>query len=405
MVCESRKSEELQGGGLQPLEGLSLDDVVKRIRQCLPSQEGLYALHEPVFAGNEWKYVKECLDTGWVSSVGKFVDSFESGLAEYTGVGRAVAVVNGTAALHMCLKLVGVEENDEVLVPAMTFVATANAVTYCGAVPHFVDSEMRTLGVCPEKLGSYLRENGIRRKEGTFNKETGRRIRALVVMHALGHPADLDGIAAVCHEFGIELVEDAAESIGSLYKGRHTGQWGKVSALSFNGNKSMTTGGGGAILTNDQSIADIAKHLTTTAKIPHKWNYDHDQIGYNYRLPNLNAALGCAQLEQLSGFVAKKRKLADRYRAAFAGLDGIKFFAEPEFATSNYWLNALILEDSESSKLEALLELTHESGIATRPVWTLMHRLPMFATAPRMDLSTAENIARRLITIPSGPAL
>lgn len=363
-------------------------------------------MHEPSFGGNEWKYVKECLDTGWVSSVGKFVDRFEQELAIYTGVKHAVAVVNGTAALHVCLKLVGVEQGDEVLIPTLTFIATANAVSYCGAVPHFVDSDETTLGIDPQKLDLYLKEIAEVRPEGCFNKKTGCRIKAVLPMHTFGHPIDLDPLVEVCLRYQLELVEDAAESLGSYYKGRHTGNWGKVSALSFNGNKIITTGGGGAILTNDEQLGKLAKHLTTTARVPHKWSFIHDQIGFNYRLPNINAALGCAQLEQLPDFIKNKRALADNYRQAFAGINGIRFFTEPSFAQSNYWLNVLLLNNNFADQRDSLLDATNKLGIMTRPAWMLMHELEIYKSCPKMvSLSVAEDIERRLINIPSSANL
>ncbi len=322
---------------------LDINAVVKALENILPGDKGSVPLHEPMFAGNEWSYVRECLETGWVSSVGKFVDRFEEQLAEYTGVKRAVAVVNGTAALHICLKLAGVLPGDEVLAPALTFVATANAVAYCGAVPHFVDSEEKTLGIAPRKLADYLKEIAEVGHNGCHNKKTGRRISAVVPMHTFGHPVDLDPLVEVCRRFKLELIEDTAESLGSFYKGRHTGNWGRLSALSFNGNKVITTGGGGAVLTNDEELGRLAKHLTTTAKLPHRWAFIHDQTGFNYRLPNINAALGCAQLEQLPVFLEKKRALAERYRNAVKEIEGITFFTEPDFARSNYWLNVLLL--------------------------------------------------------------
>lgn len=377
-------------------------DVLDVLRSVLP-QRDFIGLHEPEFSGNEWTYVKECLDTGWVSSVGKFVDRFEADLAAFTGVAHAVAVVNGTAALHVCLRLVGVQPQDEVLLPALTFIATANAVSYCGAIPHFVDSEERTLGLDPAKLAAYLQVIAEVRPDGCYNRQTGRRIKAVVPMHTFGHPVDLDPLVEVCDRFRLELVEDAAESLGSYYKGRHTGHWGKVSALSFNGNKVLTTGGGGAILTNDPDLAKLAKHLTTTAKQPHKWAFNHDMVGYNYRLPNLNAALGCAQLEQLPRFLEQKRWLADRYAEAFEGMAGVTFVREPDFATSNYWLNALLLHDPADRV--PFLEAANAQGVMSRPVWTLMHKLPMFADCPRMDLTGAEALESRLVNIPSSPAL
>ena len=387
----------------QPLTELATQ-IVAALRQVLP-EKSFISLHEPAFAGNEWGYVKECLDTGWVSSVGKFVDRFEQQLADFTGVKRAVAVVNGTAALHVCLRLVGVEPGDEVLMPTLTFIATANAVSYCGAIPHFVDSEEKTLGLDPAKLADYLADIAEIREHGCFNKATGRRIKAVVPMHAFGHPVDLDPLVEVCNRYRLELIEDAAESLGSFYKGRHTGNWGKVSALSFNGNKVITTGGGGAILTNDEELGKFAKHLTTTAKVPHKWLFIHDQIGYNYRLPNINAALGCAQMEELPGFLAAKRKLAQKYRYAFEGIAGVRFFNEPDFAQSNYWLNVLLLDQQLAQQRDVLLDAVNSRGIMTRPAWTLMHKLPMFADCPRMDIALAENLESRLINIPSSAVL
>lgn len=357
------------------------------------------------FGGHEWDYVKDCLDTRWVSSVGKYVDRFEEMLAEYTGVKYAVATVNGTAALHICLKLAGVEPEDEVIVPALTFVATANAIVYCGAIPHFVDSEESTLGMDPNKLANYLKEISDIRSEGTFNKQTGRPIKAVVPMHTFGHPVDLDPLQEVCRRFKLELIEDAAEALGSYYKGKHVGHWGRLSALSFNGNKIVTTGGGGAILTNDKDLARLAKHITTTAKKPHKWEFYHDMLGYNYRLPNINAALGCAQLELLPGFIDKKRHLASKYKKAFTDVPGVSFFTETEFATSNYWLNALLIDKEQSEKRDELLEKTNKSGLMTRPAWILLNILPMYTSCPKMDLTIAENIESRLINIPSSTFL
>jgi perosamine synthetase len=379
--------------------------ILIALKSVFSADQGTVALHEPRFAGNEWSYVKECLDTGWVSSVGAFVDRFERQLAEYTGVKRAVATVNGTAALHTCLLLAGVRPGDEVLVPTLTFVATANAVAYCGAIPHFADSEEKTLGLDPSKLGIYLREVGDLRVDGCFNKHTGRRIKAVVPMHTFGHPVDLDPLMTLSERCKLEVIEDAAESLGSFYKKKHTGNHGLLSSLSFNGNKTITTGGGGAILTNDEELGRAAKHLTTTARVAHPWELTHDRIGYNYRMPNINAALGCAQLEQMPVFIKQKRSLAMRYQKAFEAVDGVSFFSEPKDARSNYWLNALLLDGKFSGERDMVLELLNKSGIHARPVWTLMHRLPMYKDCPRMDLSTAENIASRLINIPSSAVL
>lgn len=376
-------------------------NIVARIKSCIPVEGKSVGLHEPLFSGNEWLYVKDCLDTGWVSSLGKYVDQFENKLAEYTGVKRAVAVVNGTAALHISLKLVGVEPNDEVLSPALTFIATTNAITYCGAVPHFVDSEWKTLGMDSDKLSDYLKEIAEIRYGECFNKKTQRRIKAVVPMHTFGHPVDIETLVEVCERYHLQLVEDAAESLGSYYKGRHTGNWGKVAALSFNGNKVVTTGGGGAILTNDLELGKVAKHITTTAKLPHKWAFLHDQIGYNYRMPNLNAALGCAQLEQLSSFLDNKRRLAAKYIEVFTDSPDAQAFVEQPNVTSNYWLNAILLDSKLASRQDELLQLLHDEGILARPAWTLMHKLPMYKDCPRMNLETAEDIEARLINLPS----
>lgn len=373
--------------------------VVNAIRVVVGT--GPVALHEPDFAGNEWRYLKECLDSSFVSSVGPFVDRFESDLAALTGARHAVALVNGTAALHVALKLAGVVAQDEVLVPALTFIATANAVSYCGAVPHFVDSEQRTLGLDATRLREYLNAIAELRGAQCVNRRTGRVIRAIVPMHTFGHPADLDGLLALAHDFKLVLVEDAAESLGSRYHGRHTGTFGRMGVLSFNGNKTITTGGGGAILTNDSELARRAKHLTTTAKLPHAWEYRHDEIGYNYRMPNLNAALGCAQLEQLPAKLDAKRKLFQRYRAAFASVSGLRLVAEPAQCQSNYWLQTLLLDTDRASLRDEILKQTHDAGLMTRPAWTLLSELGPFKTCPAMDFPVAQDLAQRLINIPS----
>ena len=367
--------------------------------------KGPAVLHEPALNGNEWDYVKDCLDTGWVSTAGKYVETFETMLADITGARHAIACVNGTAALHAAFILAGIEAGDEVIMPSLTFVGTANAAAAMGAVPHFADAEERTLGIDPVRLKEYLQDiagvtDGVCR-----NKATGRRIAALVPMHTFGHPVDMDPLVGLCDEFSLTLIEDAAESLGSSYKGVHTGNFGRLSVLSFNGNKTVTAGGGGAILTNDGALAAEARHLTTTAKLPHKWEYRHDRVGFNYRLPNINAALGVAQLEQLPGFLDRKRRLAKAYEAAFADTQGVRFFTEPDFATSNYWLNALLLESDTTEMRDDVLAITNDNGFMTRPAWTPMHELPMYADCPRMELTVAESLARRLINIPSSPGL
>jgi perosamine synthetase len=366
---------------------------------------GPVGLHEPTFAGNEWLYVKECLDSTFVSSVGKFVDRFEDNLATYTGVKHAVAVVNGTAALHIALLLAGVKANDEVFVPALTFIATANAISYCGATPHFVDSEDATLGIDTAKLREYLQAHTQQSSDRCINIATGQVIRAMVPMHTFGHPGDIDGLLSIAHDFNIAMVEDAAESLGSTYFGQHTGTFGLIGTLSFNGNKTITTGGGGAILTNDTEIARRAKHITTTAKLPHAWEFIHDEIGYNYRLSNIHAALGCAQLEQLPAKLIAKRELFKQYKEAFSPIEGAQLVAEPAQCHSNYWLQTIMLNEDKAHEREAILKATNESGFMTRPVWRLMHQLTPFTNCPRMDLSTAEQLAQRLINIPSSPSL
>lgn len=363
------------------------------------------SLHEPQFRGNERRYLEECIDSTYVSSVGAFVDRFERDLAAFTGAGYAVVVVNGTAALHMALQLAGVRQDDEVLVPALTFVATANACSYCGAIPHFVDSEERTLGVDAEKLRDYLDAVAEVSDGVCVNRQTGRVIRALVPMHVFGHPADLDGLLAVARDFRLALVEDAAESLGSSYCGRHTGTHGLLGVLSFNGNKTITTGGGGAILTDDGELARRAKHLTTTAKLPHRWNYEHDAVGYNYRMPNLNAALGCAQLERIDDLLSAKRALYARYASAFSEVPGVRLFSEPAGCTSNYWLQTLMLDEACAEQRDAVLAATNDAGFMTRPVWTLMNRMKHFAACPSMNTATARSIERRVINLPSSSFL
>lgn len=379
------------------------DQVLDAIRTVVGP--GPVALHEPSFNGNEWLYLKECLDSTFVSSVGKFVDRFEVELAAFTGAKHVVAVANGTAALHIALQLAGVKPNDEVLVPALSFVATANAVMYCNAIPHFVDSEALTLGVSAGALREYLNLHTEQRDGQCVNRTTQHVIRALVPMHTFGHPVDIDGVLTLAREFNIALVEDAAESLGSYYRGRHTGTFGLLGTLSFNGNKTITTGGGGAILTNNADLARRAKHLTTTAKLPHAWEFRHDEVGYNYRLPNLNAALGCAQLEQLPEKLAAKRELFQRYRDALEHVAGVTLVTEPNDCRSNYWLQTIMLDSTLSDQRDALLRATNNAGIMTRPAWTLMHELAQFKGCPRMNLSCAELLAKSLVNIPSSSSL
>jgi perosamine synthetase len=376
--------------------------LVEALSDLWTDRAAASALHEPFFGGNETAYVRECIDTGWVSSVGKFVDRFEHELAAFTGAQRAVAVANGTAALHVALVLAGVKPGDEVIIPTLTFVGTANAVCHAGAIPHFVDSDPVTLGLDPNKLAIYFDsvadiDNGVVR-----NRRTGRRIAAVVPVHIYGHPMDIGSLVVLCAKLSIPIVEDAAESLGSLFRERHTGTFGLLSAMSFNGNKTVTTGGGGAILTNDEAIGTLAKHLTTTAKKPHSWRFDHDMVAWNYRMPNINAALGCAQLEQLPQFLADKRRLAARYRDALSTIPGVRFVSEPPGSRSNYWLSVILIDEGIDSDLESILAALQHAGIGARPAWTLMHRLPMYVDAPRGDLSVAEQLASRIINLPSG---
>lgn len=376
--------------------------ITDKIHEIYRTQEFI-PLHPPCFIGNEKKYLNECIDTTFVSSVGKFVDRFEDMVAEYTGAKRAVVCVNGTNALFMAMKLVGVEQHDEVITQALTFIATCNAISYLGAHPVFVDVDTDTMGLSPEALRRWLDANAEVRGTECFNKTTGRRIKACVPMHTFGHPCRIDLIAQICEEYHIELVEDAAESLGSFYKGRHTGTFGRVGAISFNGNKTITTGGGGMMLFNDAELADFAKHLTTQAKVLHRWEFVHDHIGYNYRMPNINAALGCAQMESLESFVLNKRQTAEKYKSFFAQFSDIRFITEPTDSRSNYWLQAVQLKDKEAQ--QAFLEFTNSNGVMTRPIWELMNRLPMFVDCQTDELVNTKHFADTIVNIPSGVIL
>lgn len=382
-----------------------ISNIVDAIQSAAGPHSSALPLHEPQFGGKEWSYLKECLDSTFVSSVGKFVDRFELDLADYTGAKYAVAVVNGTAALHVALLLAGLQRDEEVLIPSLSFIATANACSYIGAIPHFVDCNERTLGIDPAALRSYLKKCTEIRNHSCINLNTGRVIRALVPMHTFGHPADMEGLLAVAHDFHLVLVEDAAESLGSRIDGRHTGTFGLLGALSFNGNKIITTGGGGAILCNDQQLAKQAKHLTTTAKLPHPWAYAHDQIGFNYRMPNLNAALGCAQLEQMDGFLVANRRLFERYRSAFAGIPEVKLMAEPAHCQSNYWLQTLLLNKAHAHLRDPILSACHAQGLLTRPAWQLLHTLTPYQHCPHMTMTVARSIEQRCINLPSSVSI
>ena len=376
-------------------------NVISFIKE-LYGQENV-PLSVPKFIGNEKKYLNECIDTTFVSSVGKFVDRFEEFMAKYTGAKRAVVCVSGTNSLHMALVLGGVKSNDEVVTQALTFVATCNALSYIGAYPVFIDVDKDTLGLSPNALREWLHKNTESKNNECFNKRTGRRVKACVPMHTFGHPVHLDELVEVCNEYHITLIEDAAESIGSLYKGKHTGTFGTVGALSFNGNKTITTGGGGMMLFNDEELGALAKHITTQAKVPHRWEFKHDHIGYNYRMPNINAALGCAQLENIERFVEDKRATAQAYADFFKNIDGVEFFTEPENCRSNYWLNTLIFKDKESQ--QSFLQYSNDNGVMTRPIWELMSRLPMFKDCENDGLNNSIWLGDRIVNIPSSVRL
>jgi aminotransferase in exopolysaccharide biosynthesis len=373
------------------------DTLIRFIRDQYGTN-GAIPLHAPLFVGRERDYVIETIDSTFVSSVGVFVDRFERDMSQYTGSPRAVATVNGTAALHIALQLVGVQIGELVITQPLTFVATCNAIAYCGAEPLFIDVDRQTLGLSPSALATWLEEHAQLDADGNCRVRTdGKVIRACLPMHTFGMPVELDTLISVCKRWNIALVEDAAESLGSLYKGRHTGTFGVVGTLSFNGNKIITTGGGGMILT-DESLGARAKHITTTAKVPHPYEYTHDEIGYNYRLPNLNAALGCAQLEQLETFVSAKRVLAERYAEQLKESE-FQFVKEPAECRANYWLNAVVCQDRQ--RRDALLKVTNEQGVMTRPIWALMNRLPIYANCNKGDLSNAEWLEERVVNLPS----
>ena len=375
------------------------NDIIAFIRKVFNQPEGFVPLHAPHFGGNEKKYLNDTIDSTFVSSVGAFVNRFEEEIAKYTGAKYAVACVNGTNALHIALLVNDVLPNDEVLSQALTFIATANAISYANAVPVFIDVDKAALGMSPKALQTFLENNAEKKQDGfTYNKTSGRRIKACVPMHTFGLPLRIDEIATICNEWNIALVEDAAESLGSYYKGVHTGRFGAIGTFSFNGNKTITCGGGGALITDDEAIAKRAKHLTTQAKVPHAWRFMHDKIGYNYRMPNLNAALACAQLEQLDSFLENKRALANLYKVFFSGT-AIQFVEEIENAKANYWLNVVLFESKEAQ--ESFLKTTNGNGVMTRPVWDLMNTLPMFSNCQHDGLENSKWLADRLVNIPS----
>ncbi len=378
--------------------------IEKVLRDVLPHERPI-ALHEPHLGLPEREAVAACIDSGFVSSVGAYVDEFEERLAAITGARRAIAVVNGTAALQIALTLAGVEPGDEVLVPALTFVGTANAVVHAGATPHFVDCDEATFGMSSTAVHEHLERIAKPSPRGPINRETGARIAAMVPMHAFGHPADMPALMTVADALGLPIVEDAAESLGSTLVGKHTGTFGQLGIVSFNGNKIVTTGGGGAILTDDDDLADRAKHLTTTAKVPHRWDFIHDQVAWNFRMPNLNAALGCAQLDMLPHLLEKKRTLAAVYQRAFRGIDGVTFTNEPANSESNYWLCTIRTQTNDNESLGHILDRLNEKGFGCRPAWRPLHRLAMYTASPRASLPATERVERELICLPSGAQL
>jgi len=372
-------------------------DIIDYIRRLYESEDFI-PLHAPVFIGNEKKYLNNCIDSTFVSYVGEYVNKFEGLCSAYTGSQNAIATVNGTAALQIALLMVGVDENHEVITQPLTFVATVNAIRHANAYPIFVDVNKTTLGLSPEKLQDFLKSNTELKNGKCFNKVTNRIIKACIPVHTFGHPCEIDKIVEICNTYNIIVVEDAAESLGSFYKNKHTGTFGKVAILSFNGNKTITTGGGGMILTDDKNIAEKARHITTTAKLPHKWEYNHDMVAYNYRMPNTNAAIGCAQMEQIDKFIKIKRKIAQDY-SNFCETNGYNFINEPEQARSNFWLNSIILEDYDQRN--DFLKYSNDNGVMTRPAWNLMNTLEMFKDYPSGNLENAQWLADRIVNLPS----
>ncbi|MGE3591186.1 MAG: LegC family aminotransferase [Arcobacter sp.] len=374
-----------------------MQKVVDFIKETFNTKEFI-ALHEPRFIGNEKKYLNDCIDSTFVSSVGKYVDRFEKEFAKTVGSKYAIATVNGTAALHISLLLADVKKDDEVIAQPLTFIATCNAISYIGAKPIFVDVDLDTMGLSPDSLKTFLETNCEIKENICINKTTGKTIKACVPMHTFGHPCKIEEIKEICDMWHIILVEDAAESLGSYYKDKHTGTFGKLGTFSFNGNKIITSGGGGVIVTDDEELAKKAKHLTTTAKVPHSFEYVHDEIGYNYRLPNINAALLVAQLEQLEKFLVSKRNLAQNYKEFFTNKN-ITFIEEPKGCKSNYWLQAVLLDDK--TKRDEFLEFTNKNGVMTRPIWKLMNELEMFKNCQKDNLKNARYLEERVVNIPS----
>ena len=375
-----------------------MKNIVEFIQNIYNTKEFL-PLHEPRFIGNEKKYLNDCIDSTFVSSVGKYVDKFEEEFAKRVGSKYAIATVNGTSALHISLILANVTKDDEVITQPLTFIATCNAISYIGARSVFVDVDLDTMGLSPKSLKEFLRANCEVVDNRCINKTTKKVIKACVPMHTFGHSCRIDEIKEICDEYKIALVEDAAESLGSYYKEKHTGTFGRLGAFSFNGNKIITSGGGGVIVTDNEALAKKAKHLTTTAKIPHKWEYVHDEIAFNYRMPNLNAALLVAQLEQLDSFLNSKRDLALKYKEFFEADEEIDFIVEPSDSKSNYWLQAVVVRDV--AKRDEFLDYTNKNGIMTRPIWKLMNELEMFKDCQCSPLVNSKYLEERVINITS----
>jgi len=366
-------------------------DALKNLKK-----KNFLPLHEPSFNGNEWAFMKDCLDSTFVSSVGEYVNRFEYQLSKYTASKYCICTTNGTSALHLALRVLNIERNDEVLIPSLSFVACANAISYLGAIPHFVDVDLETLGVSPSKLEEYLNNIASVKNNFLINKYTQRKIKAIVPMHTFGHPFDIYEILKIAKNFNLSVIEDAAEAIGSKYHGKHVGTFGDIGVLSFNGNKIITTGGGGAILTQNKNLANKARHLSTTAKKNHKWEFIHDKVGYNYRMPNINAALGCAQLESLDKKLVKKRKLYKYYNDLFKNIREIYIFQEPNSCKSNYWLQTLILKKESKKLRNEILNITNRNNIQTRPIWRPMHMLKQFESCPKMNLDNTCNLYNRI---------
>jgi perosamine synthetase len=379
---------------------IMFSDIFAFIKEQYPHKKSI-ALHEPCLDEQDKKFVANCIDSTFVSSVGEYVNRFEKMICDFTGVSHAIATVNGTAALHVALKVVGVESGDLVITQPLTFVATCNAIRYCGADPVFIDVDRGNMGLCPKSLKKYLETNTEQKNSGLYHKKSGRKIAAVVPMHTFGHACQIDEMASLCEAYNLPLVEDAAEALGSQYGDQSLGVFGKCGVFSFNGNKIITTGGGGMIITNDSNLAQKLRHLTTTAKVPHAYEFIHDEVGFNYRLPNLNAALGCAQMEKLPQMLKRKRELAQDYAQFFSNIK-IRFISEPQNSKSNYWLNAIILDDRVQR--EAFLQASQTAAVMTRPIWTLMNNLAMFKDCEKTELPNAQWLADRVVNLPSGLA-